>query len=112
MAALLADFVQPSNGGIKEIKAYAFADTALTSIIIHASVEKLGERAFYNTWSLAEVDMRSPYCQIGYQAFHNTHWHSNQDGLVYVGTTLLGYSGQMPRATINRVAERYCRQCL
>jgi hypothetical protein len=95
-AALLADFVQPSNGGIKEIKAYAFADTALTSIIIHASVEKLGERAFYNIWTLAEVDMRSEYCQVGYQAFHNTHWHSNQDGLVYVGTTLLGYSGQMP----------------
>lgn len=93
----LSSIIQPAQSLMKEIKEYAFAEcVALTSIVIPAGMDRIGARAFYNCSALETVDFLSDYCQIGYQAFLNSQWYATKSGLIYAGTTLLGYSGQVP----------------
>ncbi len=93
----LLNIVQPQQSLLKEIKQYAFANcTSLAAIIISTAMENIGEYAFYNCSALVTVDFLSDYCQIGYNAFQNSQWYTAQSGLIYAGTTLMGYSGQVP----------------
>ncbi|MDD4316830.1 MAG: leucine-rich repeat protein, partial [Clostridia bacterium] len=97
-AIQLTSVIQPTeNNTIEEILAYAFSDcTELTAIILYENVTKIGERAFYDCSAMEAVHILSPYCEIGYQAFYNTPWYGHQNGLIYAGNTLLGYSGPVP----------------
>lgn len=102
----LSNIIQPAQSMMKVIKEYAFAEcVALTSAVISAAMEEIGARAFYNCFALETVDFLSDYCQIGYQAFQNSQWYSTKSGLIYAGTTLLGYSGQVPEGYNLIVAE-------
>ncbi len=75
--------------------------TALTGVSFPNSLQTIEATAFYNCISLANIGI-SPYTyDIGYHAFHNTHWFRNaSSGVVYLGRVLYGYIGTVPEGAV------------
>ena len=72
----------------------------LTSISIPNSVTSIGGSAFTGCMSLTSINIPNSVTSIGGYAFEGTAWYDNQlDGLVYIGTTLYQYKGNMPANT-------------
>lgn len=81
--------------------------TALTGIAIPDSVETLGANAFYGCEALEEIRFPNREVNFGRDALTGTAWMENkEDGLVYVGTQLITYKGEMPEETaLNNIAD-------
>ena len=71
--------------------------TALTAIDIPASVRTIDSYAFEDCKKLATVTGCAGVKQFGAYTFYNTaFWNNVQDGIVQLGTTVLGYNGTLP----------------
>ena len=57
--------------GLKEITS-AFSGTSIKSVVLPKSLEKIGDRAFYNLKSLADISIPENVTSIGNEAFYNT----------------------------------------
>ena len=81
--------------GLKEIGAYAFEGrNDLKRIHFPMSLERIGERAFYNLQQLSSVtvDANSAFTFAGREAFAETQWYANYIGVVKLGRVALGIS--------------------
>ena len=64
--------------GLKEIRGTsysstsAFSGTSIKSVVLPKSLEKIGDRAFYNLKSLADISIPENVTSIGNEAFYNT----------------------------------------
>lgn len=69
----------------------------LKSVDIPASVEKIGEFAFYKCKKLEKIKIPKQVTAVGPDAFKGTPWFKNQpDGAIYVGKVLYKYKGECP----------------
>ena len=83
---------------VKSIAMYAFSQcTALTSITIPSSVNRIRGWAFYDDTALHTINLPTTGILIGQNVIQGTGWYQDQpDGLVYLGNTLVGYKGVIP----------------
>ncbi len=86
---------------VTSIDKSAFSDCCgLTSITIPNSVTSIGDKAFSGCKNLKNILMPPQYIQFCQDVFLNTFWYDNQEeGLIYIGTTLYGYKGNIPEET-------------
>lgn len=82
------------NNGLVSIEKRAFAECAVTSIVIPDSVEKIGIAAFYNSPLLENVVVGKGAKSVSHSAFMGSAWFENQEGFITVGDgVLIGYNG-------------------
>lgn len=83
--------------GVLSIGSNAFMDCAdLTSVTIPDSVISIDSMAFYGCNKLSDIVVPDT-ADIDSEAFKATYWYERQpDGLVCIGTTVLGYKGEKP----------------
>lgn len=78
----------------------------LHTVIISEGVETIGSKAFQSCHNLSHVFIPSSVTSIGLYAFENTPWQEAQiDGVIYSGTTAVGYNGTMPENAEIRIKE-------
>ena len=74
--------------------------STLESIELNEGLEVLGTFAFYGASNLTDITIPDSIKYVGYRAFENTGWLSNQpNGPLYVGKVLYTYKGTMPANT-------------
>ena len=74
--------------------------SALTSIVVPDSVVSIGSSAFSGCTSLVSITIPTNTTSIGNNAFLKTPYYENfADGVVYIGTMLYAYKGDMPANT-------------
>lgn len=84
--------------GIKHIGNKAFKNKSITSIIIPASVETMGNEVFLNCSSLSNITFSGNVEKIGYQVFTGTPWLNNRKNqVIYVGDMAYSYNGTIPQ---------------
>ena len=72
----------------------------LTSITIPHSVTSIGKYAFSGCSGLTSITFPNNLTSLGAEAFNGTAWYNNQpDGLVYAGSCVYKYKGEMPENT-------------
>ena len=78
---------------VKQIGKYAFADSALESVVIPDSVTEIGYGAFAECAALSDIDIADNVEFIEAQAFSGTAYYSNlnnwENGILYVGKYLV-----------------------
>ena len=78
---------------VRRIEKYAFADSALESVVIPDSVTEIGYGAFTECAALADIDIADNVEFIEAQAFSGTAYYSNlnnwENGILYVGKYLI-----------------------
>lgn len=86
---------------VAEIGMYAFFYcTGLTNIELPSSVTTIGQVAFAGCSNLATITIPNSVAEIGTAAFNGTPFYDSlEDGLVYLGTILYTYKGEMPENT-------------
>jgi len=87
--------------GTTAIAYAAFASQQnLQRVVMPDSVIEIYEYAVADCVNLADIFLSQNIEYVGYGAFENTAWLSNQaDGIVYIGKTLYKYKGDMPANT-------------
>lgn len=88
--------------GDMDTETYEVAETTgLVSVEIPESMEIISYRAFESCTGLKKVTVPDNKCiKIQDAAFKNTAWYNSQpDGLVYAGSVLYKYKGEMPENT-------------
>ena len=94
----LLNIILPDS--IIKIKSSAFQNcTSLNNIIIPNTVTTIESYAFQDCTSLSEVIISDNVTKIGEKAFYNTPWYDSKNGIIYIGSVLYGYNGQMPANT-------------
>ena len=89
-----------NNYNVTGIGGLAFCNcTKLTSLTIPNSVTSIGEYAFAYCTGLTSVTIPNSVTWIGGYAFKRTPWLENQSGLIYIGSVLYAYRGEMPENT-------------
>ena len=89
-----------NNYNVTGIGGYAFCNcTKLTSLTIPNSVTSMGEYAFAYCTGLTSITIPNSVTWIGGYAFKRTPWLENQSGLIYIGSVLYAYRGEMPENT-------------
>ncbi len=68
-----------------------YYDKKLTAVSFPGGLKYIGSGCFSDCTKLATVEENGSDPFIGSDAFRNTAWFGNQDGIVYFGTTCLGY---------------------
>ncbi|MBQ8866350.1 MAG: leucine-rich repeat protein [Bacteroidaceae bacterium] len=95
--------------GVTEIPNEFFKDVAsITSITIPSSVTSIGDNAFNGCTNLATVTFPESSINMGKDVFANTAWisnHQSDDNVVYIGSVLYQYKGDMPENTTIAVKE-------
>ena len=95
------------QNGITEIGYAAFADCKnLTSISLPNSLTLIDTASFKGCSSLSTFTIPSSVTVIEGRAFADTAWYTQQpNGVIYIGTILYGYKGNMPYGTTISVKE-------
>ena len=89
-----------NNYNVTGIGGFAFCNcTKLTSLTIPNSVTSMGEYAFAYCTGLTSITIPNSVTWIGGYAFKRTPWLENQSGLIYIGSVLYAYRGEMPENT-------------
>ncbi len=89
-----------NNYNVTGIGGLAFYNcTKLTSLTIPNSVTSIGEYAFAYCTGLTAITIPNSVTWIGGYAFKGTPWLENQSGLIYIGSVLYAYRGEMPENT-------------
>ena len=89
-----------NNYNVTGIGGLAFYNcTKLTSLTIPNSVTSIGEYAFAYCTGLTAITIPNSVTWIGGYAFKRTPWLENQSGLIYIGSVLYAYRGEMPENT-------------
>ncbi len=89
-----------NNYNVTGIGGLAFCNcTKLTSLTIPNSVTSIGEYAFAYCTGLTSITIPNSVTWIGGYAFKRTPWLENQSGLIYIGSVLYAYRGEMPENT-------------
>lgn len=77
-------------------------NTQVTKIDLPAGIESVGDSAFNGCTALAKISNANTLQTIGQDAFTGTPWFTEYletDGLVYLGSVLYVYNGDMPADT-------------
>lgn len=83
-------------------------NTQVRKIDLPAGIESVGDSAFNGCTALAEISNANTLQTIGQDAFTDTPWFTaylKQDGLIYLGSILYVYNGDMPADTQITVKE-------
>ena len=83
-------------------------NTQVTKIDLPAGIESVGDSAFNGCTALAKISNADDLKTIGQDAFTDTPWFTaylKQDGLIYLGSILYVYNGDMPADTQITVKE-------
>ena len=83
-------------------------NTLVTKIDLPAGIESVGDSAFNGCTALAEISNANKLQTIGQDAFTGTPWFTEYletDGLVYLGSVLYVYNGDMPADTTIEVRD-------
>ena len=89
-----------NNYNVTGIGGLAFCNcTKLTSLTIPNSVTSIGGYAFAYCTGLTSITIPNSVTWIGGYAFKRTPWLENQSGLIYIGSVLYAYRGEMPKNT-------------
>lgn len=83
-------------------------NTLVTKIDLPAGIESVGDSAFNGCTELAEISNANTLQTIGQDAFTGTPWFTEYletDGLVYLGSVLYVYNGDMPADTTIEVRD-------
>ena len=89
-----------NNYNVTGIGGLAFCNcTKLTSLTIPNSVTSIGGYAFAYCTGLTSITIPNSVTWIGGYAFKRTPWLENQSGLIYIGSVLYAYRGEMPENT-------------
>ncbi len=78
----------------------------LNNVVMPDSVCKLGAGVFENCSSLLDITFSNKLTEVGWYAVYNTPWLKAQaDGIIYIGSALYSYKGNMPENTALTVKE-------
>lgn len=93
------EFTIPAN--VTEIGNYAFYKCSnIPHISIPKSVTSVGKMSFMDCYSLEDITFEGEISNVGADAFRNTIWYeSYSNGVVYLGSVLYEYKGEMPNGT-------------
>ena len=83
-------------------------NTLVTKIDLPAGIESVGDSAFNGCTALAKISNANTLQTIGQDAFTGTPWFTEYletDGLVYLGSVLYVYNGDMPADTTIEVRD-------
>ena len=76
------------------------------TVTIKEGVTSIAEGAFKNCGNLSSVTIPESVASIGGDAFYGTAWYNNlPDGVIYVGSVIYKYKGEMPANTSIEVKE-------
>ena len=104
--------LEVSNLPVKSIRSKAFAGTAIKSIRIERSVERVGDYAFCGCYNLMEVAIENPNCVLQFDdAFICNTVSDGNGGPAYYGT-IMGYNGSTAQAFAARKkenGENFCK---
>lgn len=83
---------------VKKIGQGAFGRSGMSSLTILSSDVYIMWNTFYNCSNLSEINVPVDFSgRIGENVFKGTSWYSSQEnGLINIGTVILGYKGNMP----------------
>ncbi len=85
---------------VQSIKYEAFMSSKLKSVDIPANVTYIAYFAFFGCEDLAEINMPDTLVELGGHSFGATKWYNNKrEGMVYLGTSLYNYKGDIPEGT-------------
>ncbi|MBR4072226.1 MAG: leucine-rich repeat protein [Clostridia bacterium] len=78
----------------------SFMNSKLTSVNIPASVTEIAYFAFFGCEDLININMPDTLVELGGHSFGATKWYNNKpEGMVYLGTSLYNYKGDIPEGT-------------
>ena len=82
---------------VQSIGYEAFMNSKLTSVDIPASVTEIAYFAFFGCEDLININMPDTLVELGGHSFGATKWYNNKpEGMVYLGTSLYNYKGDIP----------------
>jgi len=85
---------------VQSIRYEAFMNSKLTSVDIPSSVTYIAYFAFFGCEDLAEINMPDTLVTLGGHSFGGTKWYNDQpEGLVYLGSSLYNYKGDITEET-------------
>ena len=86
---------------VTSIEGWAFQYcSALTSVTIPSSVTSIGECAFRECTGLTDMVVPKSVTTIGHSAFNGAPWYDSQEGVIYIGSVLYYYHGEVPEKIV------------
>ncbi len=88
------------GNNVQHIGYEAFMNSKLTSVDIPASVTGIAYFSFFGCEDLVNINMPDTLIKLGGHSFGGTKWYNNKrEGMVYLGTSLYGYKGDITEET-------------
>ncbi len=88
------------GAGITSTGSYTFIGMEIETLTLPSNVTEVAYKSFMDCSKLADIELPDTLEKLDGTAFQGTAWYDNQSGgVIYIGTSLYGYKGDMPENT-------------